>query len=309
MNKVKKDVKTNINIISDNEQIRKIFKEENIFYSSEKECSILLSKLIPYFYNLPSNIQDEWVVYAHSIKTPIPRFRQYKNNVSARKLRRVRTCLVGKGDGIFVRLNQIAMIRKIINKPKIYPPFSVPTPPPPTNLRAEVTPNSIILNWEDYTPLVGIYDGYKKVNIFHTLYSGCSPTINGKKYNLKSRILSVLTNPSKEQFTLNYLILPNNKLIKLSDVPQLTIRFQMDTIVLVDDLAPTISSLSNICEVKWNKNNTKNLEEIEKDIKKIIPDEQVLEGKEPRYIKSSRLITHYPHCPHKYTIEKEYVNN
>lgn len=294
------------NLIDDQNTVRKICKEEGYIYNLQSNTGALLSMLTSYYNNLPSIIKDEWEVFATGFKYYYGMFR-HDRGAQRYKLRAGVSHVVGTGRGLFTRLNHFACARKVLNQPRIYAPISVDIPPSPTNLSAQSIDDKIILQWEDYNPHIDTFKGNKIAHIYFTLYYRYYAVINNKKYIVPGKILTVLAHPSPEQFTLKYLMLPHNVLVKLSDVKYVTLKFQMDTFVLVDDFAPMISSMSNMCVIEWSKEGLKKNEEIVKTMREFTPDDELIKGKEPLYMKSFRLVR-YTDQPDKYKIEKEYLN-
>ncbi len=295
----------NMEIIDDEEKIKKICEEEHLLYNSINLRQVF-GMLRTYYESLPQSVQDEWILFAKSIKTPNYKY-GLRKRLKRSNLRYARTYLMGSASGIFIRLNQMGIVRKIINEPRINTPTCIPAVSPPSALYASAIREGILLSWQDYTPPCEPFSHLKKVNIFFTLYCGYYLSINNKNFDVRSKIVTVLTQPTKERFLLRYLVLPYNKLIKLQDIPQVTIRFQMDTILLADDYAPVISYLSGEAEVQWNKEGVSKLHKITEEFARISPENELIKGTNPRYIKSTRLILQPGNASIKYKEEKIYA--
>jgi hypothetical protein len=279
-------------IIKDEETIKRIFKEENYLWLGPEEIKKTFGLLHSYYPLLPRQIKDEWEVYAKRVKTPLSKYGFYRviGGVRVRikptgvklwraKLRVGASEIKGFPKNLFVRLNKIGMDRKIIDKPRLHPPISPPAASPPLNVQATIQNDRIVITWDMYPPkLFTIYNSYKVVKIYYTLYCYYRANFtenNGGKSNFARccRILSVIEHPTSS-FVLKYLILPHNYLVPLSEVPQAKFYFQMDTIVLVNDFAPIVSFLSNIAEVDWCLNGQSRLEELNEEFKKLISGEK-----------------------------------
>ncbi len=280
-------------VIYEKEEVEKIKAEYGIYTISSHKSRKALTLLSSYYSLYPKMEKDAYEVYAKAQRRN--KYKLLGRIRGATKFKLVPRPIqpIGKGHNFFIRLNKIGLDRSIISKPRpILLGRSLPSPIPPSITKIELQNDGINIFWKEPRQIINNYSSFKEVNIYLTLYYIYSAKIERALFEnyqeltkklprykiLKdsfvtstpiAKIISVIKMPSKEVFTLKYLILPRDVFIPLKYVMQAKMKFQMDTIVVPGEYAPIPSTLSNIEVVTWFANRSKYLETLDKEFEKL----------------------------------------
>ncbi|MFN7182048.1 MAG: hypothetical protein ACK4NF_05160 [Planctomycetota bacterium] len=262
-------------IITDYERVKRICQENKLFFLSlfkrEREICKMLS--------LIWNTLPEQARCAFEYRAKLERNKLRSNRlVSGRKKKLDNYTSLGRpidGYRLFWKHNLMGLYRGVMNEPRLDISLDYVPPAPPILTDYKISSDTLTIFWHDYKPYESSCSTYKNASLFVTVHCDYFvrilkkhfendtallkylPTVSVRTdsdfiyFSTCGKIISVQPVPSEQKLDIRYLILKYGALLPLKYVFNCRFRFQMDTLLLMDNVVPEVSSLSNVLDIYW----------------------------------------------------------